>query len=265
MNVVTCFALSPDLEMLAEEDWAVEDNQVDLSFVKRELNCYDESALELSLRLAEQAITVQQECFLTALHVGSREVEPFMRKLYALRFNQAVCVETSRDLRFSPAAVAAMIAAYVRDNQQEVIITGSQSSVGGNAQTPLLLAEHLGIPCITQVTAMEATSSGSLRVFSQVDDGHLRQTVAPPCLLSVGNAQNSYLRVPTLKDKMQYGKQPVNYIQPAEGDTGETARSGELQSLRRREQGRNAVVIEEDSPEEMAKILYEQYVKERLE
>ncbi|MGM0432039.1 MAG: electron transfer flavoprotein subunit beta/FixA family protein [Spirochaetota bacterium] len=264
MNVLTCFAPSPDLEMLAEEDWVVEHNQVDLSFVKRELNCYDESALELSLRLAEQASSLQHGCTLTALHVGNREVEPFMRKLYALRFDRAVCIETADDLRFSPNTVAEMIAAYANDNPQDVIVTGSQSSIGGNSQTPLLLAEHLGIPCITQVTAMEAAPDGRVHVVSQLDDGFLRQTVSPPCLLAVGNAPNSYLRVPTLKDKMNFGKQPVNYIKPAVNTPKELKRSVSLQSMRRREQTRNTVVIEEGTPEEMAKRLYEQYLKEQL-
>ena len=46
---------------------------------------------------------------------------------------------------------------------------GSVSSDGNNGKTPLLTAEKLGWPCVTQVIQMELVDEGHLRVTSMQD------------------------------------------------------------------------------------------------
>ena len=54
MNILVCFKAVPDIELLRDEDWEIDENlQVDTSFLKRDLNSYDESALEIALRLLD--------------------------------------------------------------------------------------------------------------------------------------------------------------------------------------------------------------------
>ena len=90
--------------------------------------------------------------------------------MYALGFSHAVRVEAEEDvdLRFCPGLIADVTAKYVKETaSQDVIVMGTQSSDGSNMKTPLLLAERLGWPCITQVTALEPVDEKHLRVTSQ--------------------------------------------------------------------------------------------------
>ena len=160
MRLLTCFKVVPDLEMLMEEDWQINDNQVDVSFVKTELNCFDESALELALRLSDASENWDNKVHLTGLSIGESQIDSYLRKLLALRFDQAVRIDTDEDLRFAPRRIAALIASYVNQDPQDVLLLGRQSSVGDNAQTPLLLAEMLDWPCITQVINVEFRFAG---------------------------------------------------------------------------------------------------------
>jgi electron transfer flavoprotein alpha/beta subunit len=96
-------------------------------------------------------------------------------------------------------------------------------------------------------------------VTSQTDDGQLRQEIQTPCVLCIGDAPNTYMRVPTLKDRLHSGKRPIETL--AMGDfqiADETETLIDLAVVRHQ---RAAVLIEGKSPEEKAKKLYEGHLK----
>jgi electron transfer flavoprotein beta subunit len=94
---------------------------------------------------------------------------------------------------------------------------GRQSGVGDNAKTPLLTAELLQWPCITQVTAVEKDTAGTYQVTAMADEGTVvNRVIKPPCVLAVGNAPSSTLRVPTLKAIKEQAEQPVKTYAAAE-------------------------------------------------
>jgi electron transfer flavoprotein alpha/beta subunit len=255
--------------MLNEEDWQVIDNAIDTSFVKNELSCFDESALEIALKLSDAAGNIGSDVDLTGLTIGVQFIDPFLRKLLALRFDQAVRVDCDEDLRFAPEREAELIASYVRQDPQDVILLGWQSGVGDNAKTPLILAEMLGWPCISQVISLELDNQGALIVTNDLDDGRLQQIIQPPCVLTIGNAQSTILRVPTLKDKMKYGKRPLTIIPAADlantsGSTSKTARTNRLLRLENINRQRDGIVLSDGTAEEKAQILYDRYLKQRM-
>lgn len=205
---------------------------------------------------------------LSALTVGRRQHEAFLKTLYALKFEHVILVEAEedKDIRFCPEIIADLAAGYITEmSPQDVVVMGVKSSEGSNGKTPLLLAEVLGWPCITEVTALEPVDEGHLKVTSE-EDGHTAvQVVGVPCVLAVGNAPSSYLRVPTLKDKMKLGKKPIEHIVPNWDQLLEKEQDVELTELAAVKERRDAVVIEGDTPEEKARQLYESYLKGRLE
>jgi electron transfer flavoprotein alpha/beta subunit len=205
MNLLVCCKIVPDLDRLSLGDWVIQgQGQIDTDYVRNMINPFDESALEMALRLSDGP-------GLTALTIGGRMADPFLKTLLALRFERAVRIETPADRRFCPDWIAALIAAFVARSPQDVLILGRQSGEGDNAKTPLLVAELLKRPCITEVLRIEAAAE-YLRVTSQVDAGLLVQVVRPPLVLSVGNAAGTALRVPTLKQRMLSGKQRIEVI-----------------------------------------------------
>lgn len=274
MKILGCFKIVPDLDLIAEEDWTADDRlQVDTGYAKLLWNCFDEGALEMMLKLSDLSEGFDVVYELNALTVGGRQHETFLKTLYALKFEHAVRVEADEDtdLRFCPEIIAQIVADHVRHNAaQDVIVMGIQSSDGSNMKTPLLLAEMLGWPCITQVTAMEPVDEAHLKVTSQEDGCTAVQTVTVPCVLAAGNAPSAYLRVPTLKDKMKFGKKPVEHISPdwetlLGSKEGVSEPAVELVELKQVVESRDTVLIDGDTPEEKAEKLFETYLKERLE
>lgn len=99
------------------------------------------------------------------------------------------------------------------------------------------------------------------------DQGKVTQVVTLPCVFSVGNAPCSYLRVPTLKDRMKRGRRPIEYLSWEElGIQDQTDREGiTLEALEPMRQERDGQRIEGEDIREKVKLLYEEYLKERLE
>lgn len=271
MKVLVCFQTAPDLEKLADEDWVVDKElQLDVSFVRAELNCFDESSLEMALRLADCSKHLEADLDLTVLTVADRTVEPYLKTLNALKVDRAVRVDPVGDLRLLPEVIAAVICEYVKKHDQDVVMLGTQSGVGDNAKTGLLVAEMLGFPCISQVVNVDrVTCKETLFVSNMADGGMQRQTICPPCVLSVGNAAHAYLRVPTLKDRIEHGKRPVELLGMYDLIDGQVVdkytQQYELRSLVQRDTRRKARPIEGGNAAEKARKLYDAVLKERLE
>jgi len=264
MNILVCFTVIPELEMLIDEDWVVDENlQIDVGFLKHSLNCYDESALEIALKFSDAARKRHVSPNLSALTIAGPEANPILKTLNALRFNRVVRIDNHDDIRFNSMAIASMLSQYVSNRMpQDVLLMGWQSGIGENAKTPLLVAEMLGWPCITQVTEIEPVDNNHLMVTCQVDDGRLQQTIQIPCVMSIGNAPNSYMRIPALKDRMQFGKRPVEVLHASDFEPFDEGI--ELVSLDVINHERSGILIEGATPEEKARKLYKSFLAERL-
>lgn len=265
MNILVCFTVMPELESMLDEDWVVDQNlHIDVGFLKQVLNCFDESALELAMRFSEAAQSLHLSPKLSALTIAGPEATAILKTLAALRFDPVVRIESDQDLRFQSMSIAAILSRYVVERAPlDVVLTGIQSGIGENAKTPLLVAEMLEWPCITQVIEIEPVDETQLTVTCQVDNGLLQQTIQAPCVLSVGNAAYSYLRVPTLTDRIQCGKKPHEVLHA--GDFDASDEGVQLIDLDVVKHERAGTLIEGATPEEKAATLYAAYLKERLE
>lgn len=264
MKILGCFKVVPDYDLVAEEDWKPDEQlHIDTGYVKLLWNCYDEGALEMMLKLSDLSESFGVVYELSAMTVGKKKHESFLKTLYALGFEHAVRAEAEEDKIFVPEQIAEMVASYIKnEKEQDVVVMGTGSSDGNNRKTPYLLAENLGWPCITQVTGIEPVDEEHLKVISETADGKRIWTVKTPCVLAVGNAPSAYLRVPTLKDKMSRGKKPIEYVDHI---LPEESSNVELVELHTVEHNREAKVIEGGTAEEKAAIFYENYLKGRLE
>ena len=280
MRILACFRVTPDYEALRESEWSAAADAgtgesdappgVDARYVRRILDCFDESALELALRLSDALVGPGGTADLGALSVGAPDAEPHLRTLLALGFERAARVHTEAALDFAPAATAAVIAAYVgRIDRSDLLLLGARSGPGGDATVPFRVAEQLGWPCLTQVTEVEPAAGGGLRVALMTDDGLQRLTAHTPCVLAVGNAVVSHLRVPTLTDRLAIRDKQPAVLEPA--DLGvdlarvygrETPTLMALEGVDRR---RESILIAGDTPRAKAQALFDSRLKKLLE
>jgi electron transfer flavoprotein alpha/beta subunit len=190
----------PELEFMSEKDWvSTVANTVDTSFLNKCINSQDESALEIALCLKDK-----MECKLTGVTIGPDS--GFYRNLFALRFDRVVRIETEKELRFQSEIVARALTRSIEmaQEKQDLILLGSQCAEGNNGKTPFLVAEMLGIPCIMEVIEIEHGIMGkTLLVKTLCEDGIMEQEIALPFVAAIGNAPKSFLRMPTLVDKLK--------------------------------------------------------------
>lgn len=266
MNILVAFKVVPNLDMIPLIDWEPDaELKINTAYVPLEVNGVDESALELARRIG---VRDDFPGTLTALTIGDENTERALNTLLALGFQHAVRVLPEGDLRFAPQVVAACIANYMRrSGMPDLVLTGGQSPEGDNAQTPLLLAEMLGWPCITNTVGLEAMPGGRVKVTSVTDEGILEQEAVLPLVVSVGDAPDTGLRVPTLKDRLRGKSKPVYCLPmrdllPGDETPVETSR---LVGLHQARHARNPMVVKGDTPAETARILYENHLKPLLD
>ena len=279
LRIVVGFKVTPDYEALRPSDWATAaggatgsgggPGRPETRYVRRILGVFDEAALELALRLRDARAQRGLRTTLAAFSVAGREADPFLKTLQALGYGRAARVAAGAELDFAPAATAALVAAGARRLGGDVLLLGSQSGSGGSGVVPLLVAEALGRPCLTQVTEIEPLDGERLRVTFATDSGPARATVGAPCVLAVGNALVSMLRVPTLRDRLGTKEEPVVALSAADLGVDVAAaldrEPATLDGLEAIDRGRAGVIVDGDSPGAKARALYEAHLRARLE
>ena len=284
MKIAVCFKALPDLDRLSASDWVWDEHhEVDTSFVRRIFNCYEESALEAALKLyppippapsalptSAPASVCQTE--LTALTVDDQAGDIFLRHLMAVGYDRAVRIrrDPAIDLRFNPAAIARLIAAFLKREGYHLVLMGRQGGEGDNRQTGPLVAERLGWPCIGEVADVERTESpDQIQVTNHGDSAVRVQVVQLPLVLVMGQSSTApYLRVPTLKQKLAAKKQRIAVISAAElgGDNaGLSGNDKTLLELIRPHSKRTCRFIAGDNARQQAQQLFDQHLKARLQ
>lgn len=219
-RILTCFHISADLDMLSESEWisGSESGYIDTCYLKKSINCYDESALELTCRFADRCGTAGTDCFCTAVTASPKSGERFLETLAAVGFTQTDRIHLMDDAGetvLSSERTAALLYSYIRKQEPfDLILTGMQSADGNQGKVPLLLAELLNIRCISQVIDFYPVDDRHAAVSYYKDDALCGETISYPALLAVGNAADTYLRVPTLKQRMKSKKQPIAVFDP---------------------------------------------------
>lgn len=224
MRILVCFAISPVLEELTPDEWqtAVENN-LDLSFVKRTYGYFDETALEQGLRLKDSLAVMKQECTLHALTIDAEENTNALSSLFAVGYDSVFRLEIASERWREPQSKARLLADFV--NQQggyDVILMGQQAVGLDSGQTHWMLSELLGIPAVTNVSAIESVKDGTLSVTHGGVHTSAMAHVSAPIVLGVENCQHTYLRIPTLKEKLAAKSKEITVLTASEEATDTT-------------------------------------------
>lgn len=217
MKVVVCFKTIAEYESIAPQDWVVDDEQqVDTTFARRIFNCYEESALELALRVADETAKNEDSTNLTALTIDDHRADLFIRQLFAVGYDQGVRIEVGGDfdLRFNPTGISNLISSYLSTvANQDLLLFGSSGGVGESGQTGALTAERLGWPCISNVVDVTSLEDNLLRVTLQAEGITTKLTVELPAVLVITNTTVApFLRVPTLQQKFSSKRKCIHHL-----------------------------------------------------
>ena len=204
-KTLCCYNTIPDFALLSETEWALGSRAgfVDTSYLKNKLNCFDESALELALRFKEKLLKEGPLCSLTALSVGSGD-RSLQKSLAANGYENVYDISLpGESTNTSSETISRILCSFIRKKGFfDVIVLGMECELSNNSRVPFLLAEMLGISCFSQVQNFLPQSDGSLFVEYLRDDGICHESVSYPVILAIGNAQDTCLRIPTLKQRL---------------------------------------------------------------
>jgi electron transfer flavoprotein beta subunit len=176
--------------------------EADLSY---EINEPDAYALETGLQLKEK-----HGGEVVALCAGPARAAATIKEALAKGADRAIHIEEDM-AAFDPLAAAHLLAAAVKGESADLILTGLQSDDLGYGQTGVILAELLGMPHATIVMQVEV-SAGGIRVKRELEDGWFQHVDMPlPALLTVQSGI-SKLRYATLMGIKKAKSKPVHRL-----------------------------------------------------
>ena len=168
-----------------------------------ELNEPDAYALEEALRLKEKHGGEVVVCC-----AGPARATQVIREALARGADRAIHVESDTFAAADAATVADALAAAVRDEQFDLVLTGLQSDDQGFGQVGVVLAEKLGMPHATIIMDVQV-QDGGLRVKRELEGGWFQWVALPmPALLTIQSGINQ-LRYATLKGIMAAKKKEI--------------------------------------------------------
>ena len=168
-----------------------------------EMNEPDAYALEEALRIKEKHGGEVVVC-----SAGPARVAQVIREALARGADRAIHVEDEALASADAFVVAGSLAAAMKDDRFDLILTGLQSDDQGFAQTGVILAERLGLPHATIIMEVRA-EAGSLRVKRELEGGWFQWVAMPmPAVLTIQSGINQ-LRYATLKGIMAAKKKDI--------------------------------------------------------
>jgi len=176
-----------------------------------ELNEPDAYALEAALRLREQ-----QGGEVVAISAGPARVTQVLREALARGADRAIHVAGDHLAAADANTTSHALAAALRDDTADLVLTGLQSDDQGAGQVGVMLAEWLGAPHASIVMAIEVSGT-TLRVKRELENGWSQWLTLPlPAVLTIQSGINQ-LRYATLKGIMGAKKKDIRTVPASSG------------------------------------------------
>jgi electron transfer flavoprotein beta subunit len=241
------------IKQVVTREWQLRVNEAktwirdqDASF---ELNEPDAYALEEALRLKEK-----HGGEVVVVSAGPARAAQVLREALARGADRAIHVEADALAAADALVIADELAAAVREEKFDLVLTGLQSDDQGFGQVGVVLAEKLGMPHATIIMEVQASPAadgqGSLRVKRELEGGWFQWMTLPlPALLTIQSGINQ-LRYATLKGIMAAKKKEIRKVPAA----GSASAAQKIVSVYFPEKGKKTQMLA-GSPAEAAKAL----------
>ena len=206
MTIWVCFKVQPDFDQVLEADWHSFNPDSDISYVSHTINCFDESSLEIALRLKEAMTQSNRPVYLGAVTVAPSLRAPLVKSLYAAGFDEVQRIDARAE--FSPATSGQLLAAELSLKKPDLVLAGQQAGYADTGLVPYYIAEALGLPILHGVENILWEENG-LTMLQTCDDLRRKLSIRPPLVAVVGNSPVTTLRASTLRQQMETGKKSV--------------------------------------------------------
>jgi electron transfer flavoprotein beta subunit len=179
---------------------------------EKNLNPYDTHAIEAAMQIKEGGAVAVEE--IVAVTMGPESAVRALHKAVSLGADRSVHLSDAVVAGSDVAATGYALAKTLERESPDLVLLGQQSDDGECYTIGAVVAEHLGMPSLTQVIKMDiegGAGPGSLRCERQAEYGYDTVQVKLPAVISVGDAINEP-RYPSLKAIMGAKKKPLDTV-----------------------------------------------------
>lgn len=209
MNIAVCIKQTPDTTTRVQvaDDGAsfVEDDSIQWV-----INPHDGPAIEKALQLTEE-----HGGEVTLLSLGPPRLEKTIREGLAMGAHKAIRLHAER-IPDDPMATARALAAVLQDGDYDLIFTGRQAVDDDNLMVPGILAQALGLPCVTAIDDLTIDGDAGI-ALREIEGGHERVRFPLPAIVGT-NLRMNEPRYPSFKGIMQAKRKPIDVVDAQLGD-----------------------------------------------
>jgi len=171
-NVWVCFKVVPDFNHVLEEDWQDFGPDTDVGYAKHSVNCFDESALEIALRLKDE-----QNVHLGAMTLALKLHRSVERQLFAAGFDEVVRIDTQ--VEFAPEVTGRLLANELRKRKPDLVLMGQQAGYADTGLVPYYVADALD--CELRIVGNDTIVSLRMSTLKQQLAAKKMQAEVVPC------------------------------------------------------------------------------------
>jgi electron transfer flavoprotein beta subunit len=175
---------------------------------EKNLNPYDTHAIEAAMQVREGGAAPVEE--IVAVTMGPDSAVRALHKAVSLGADRSVHLCDDALAGSDVAATGYALAQTLKRESPDLVLLGQQSDDGECYTIGAVVAEHLGMPSLTQVIKMDV-EPGALRCERQAEYGYDTVQVSLPAVISVGDAINEP-RYPSLKAIMGAKKKQLDKV-----------------------------------------------------
>lgn len=195
------------------------DRKLDLSTGWVDRSSSDTVIDEINERALEAALTAAEDnkgSEVVVITMAPDDVSESIKKALAMGCDSAIHVCDDALAGADSGTTAAVLAAVIREQAADLVVAGNESTDGRGGVVPAMIAEHLGLPHLGMLGAIDVTETRVSGV-RRIDGGSQKVHASLPAVISV-NESNPDARFPSFKGIMSAKKKPVTTLSLADID-----------------------------------------------
>lgn len=166
-------------------------------------NAWDENAVEAAVQLKENNAAET-----TLVSIGGGDNTDIIRRCYAMGIDSGIHVDDPALKKADAPMFARILQKVFEAGDYDLVITGKQAQDTDNGQTGIMLAEYLGLPCVSNVVAIRVKDDAHVEVSRLGDAGTEIVELTLPAVVTVSDSINEP-RLPQMRGIMMAKKKPI--------------------------------------------------------
>jgi electron transfer flavoprotein beta subunit len=144
----------------------------------------------------------------TLVSIGGGDPTDMIRRCYAMGIDNGIHIEDPALAKADSAIFAKVLQKVFEKGGYDLVLSGKQAQDTDNGQAGIMLAEYLGLPCVSNVIAIEVVDDAHIKVSRLGDAGTEIVELTLPAVVTVSDSINEP-RLPAMRGLMMAKKKPI--------------------------------------------------------